>query len=67
MDDHKEKLRLYIERSVCNVCPYEDKDLQVAYQVGFLQGVMIRMILMDNKNLSLFKKIVEENKNGSKK
>ena len=64
MDDYQEKLRLYIERSIQNVCPYEDKDLQVAYQVGFLQGVMIRMILMDNKNLSLFKKIVEENKNG---
>jgi hypothetical protein len=64
MDEYQEKILLYIQRSVQNVCPYEEKDLQVAYQLGFMQGVMVRMILMDNKNLSLFKKIIEENKNG---
>jgi len=63
MNDHQEKIRLYIARSVQDVCPYEDKNLQLAYQLGFMQGVMVRMILMDNKNLSLFKKIIEENKN----
>jgi len=63
MNDHQEKIRLYIGRSVQDVCPYEDKNLQLAYQLGFMQGVMVRMILMDNKNLSLFKKIIEENKN----
>ena len=66
MDDYKEKLRLYIERSIHDVCPYEDKELQVAYHLGFAQGVMVRMFLMDNKNMALFKKIIEENRSGSK-
>lgn len=66
MDEHKERLRLYIERSIHDVCPYEDKDLQIAYHTGFLQGFLVRLILKDSKNLDLFKKVIEERKNGSK-
>lgn len=61
MDDHKEKLRKFIERSIHDVCPYEDIDLQKAYHIGFLQGVLIRLFLSDSKNIDLFKKVIKDN------
>jgi hypothetical protein len=67
MDDYKEKLRIYIERSIHDVCPYEDKNLQLIYHIGFLQGFLVRMMLRDSKVVDLFKRVIEDNKSGSKK
>ena len=65
--DYKENLRLIIERSIDNVCPYEDQDLQKMYHIGFMQSLLVELFLRDNANQQLFKKLIEEKKRGSKK
>jgi hypothetical protein len=63
MDDYKTKLVQYVAKTIDDVCPYEEKDLQRMYHLGFMQGFIAELILQDNKNLHLFKKIIEESKN----
>lgn len=65
--DYKENLRLIIERSIDNVCPYEDPDLQKMYHIGFMQSLLVSLFLKDSDNQQLFRKLIEEKKRGSKK
>ena len=67
MDEYKEKLRVYIERKIHSICPHEDKNLQLVYHIGFLQAMLVRMMINDSKNIDLFNKVIEEVENGSKK
>ena len=49
MDDHKKKLVQFVAKSIDNVCPYEDVNLQRMYHLGFMQAFIAEMILQDNK------------------
>jgi hypothetical protein len=60
MDDYSKKLVQYLAKSIDDVCPYEDANLQRLYHLGFMQGFIAKMIIQDNKNLHIFQKVIEE-------
>lgn len=57
----------YVEKEVGGVCPFTDKDRVRMYHIGFMQAVLARLLLEDNRNLHIFQKIIEEVEDGSKK
>ena len=57
----------YVEKEIGGVCPFTDKDRVRMYHIGFLQAVLARLLLEDNRNFHIFNKILEEVENGSKK
>ena len=57
----------YVEKEVGGVCPFTDMDRVRMYHIGFMQAVLARLLLEDNRNLHIFQKIIEEVKDGSKK
>ena len=63
MDDYKKNLVQFLAKSIDDVCPYKDSHLQRLYHLGFMQSFISELILQDNKNLHIFKKIIEELKN----
>ena len=64
MDEYNKKLVQYVAKSIDDVCPYEDANLKRMYHLGLMQGFIAKLIVEDNKNLYLFKKVIEEKKNG---
>ena len=57
----------YVEKEVGGVCPFTDKDRVRMYHIGFMQAVLARLLLEDNRNLHIFQKIIEAVEDGSKK
>lgn len=62
----KEKYIKYIEQNIDDVCPYEDADRQKLYHIGFMQAVLSRLLLEDNRNLEIFKTTIQRIKDGRK-
>ena len=56
----------YVEKEIGDVCPFTDKDRVRMYHIGFMQAVLARLLLEDNRNLHIFQKIIEEVEDGSK-
>ena len=53
-------------RSIDDVCPYDDAGRQRLYHIGFMQALLARLMVDDNRNLNEFKKVIQEIKDGSK-